>query len=232
MNGADPVLACWSSGKDSAFSLEVALRKGVNVVGLLCTLNAEADRVAMHAVRRELLKVQAERLALALTTVELPHGCTYAQYETLMAAAIHEAEAAGIRGMIFGDLFLEDVRQHRIDLLRATSIEPVFPLWGRDTKQLAREIIGCGIKATVTCVDPRKLDPSFVARSFDEHFLEELPPSVDACGENGEFHTFVWDAPSFSAPIEVEPGVVIEREGFVFADVVARQEKSNAAVSP
>lgn len=220
------VLVSWSSGKDSAYALEVALREGMNVVELLCTLNAEADRVAMHAVRRELLLAQAERVGLPLRTLELPAACTHAQYDVLMARALEQAEAEGIRGMLFGDLFLEDVRRYRIEMLRRTSIKPLFPIWGRDTSLLAREMIASGTKAIVTCVDPRKLEGGFAGRAFDTELLDELPDTVDPCGENGEFHTFVWDSPSFTRPISVDHGIVIHRDGFVFADVVP-----NTAVS-
>ena len=219
-SSTDAAVCCWSSGKDSAFALDVALEHGMNVVGLLCTVNADADRVAMHAVRRELLEAQADRLSLPLTTVEIPMDCSHDLYAALMNRAIAKAARAGVTGMIFGDLFLEDVRRYRIQMLRGTGIEPIFPLWERDTSLLAKEMITSGLKAIITCVDPNKLDARFVGRRFDEDLLDELPETADPCGENGEFHSFVYDSPRFSAPIAIETGVVVERGGFVFADVV------------
>ena len=224
----DAVLASWSSGKDSAFALEVALRQGINVVGLLCTVNADADRVAMHAVRRELLEAQADRLGLPTTTVDIPQDCSHEQYAALMTLALERASREGVTGMIFGDLFLEDVRQYRIDMLRGTGIAPIFPLWGRETSQLAREMIAGGVKALITCVDPKKLDAGFVGRPFDPDFLADLPEGADPCGENGEFHTFVYDTPSFRSPLAVEKGIVVERGGFVFADVVSTERRATA----
>jgi uncharacterized protein (TIGR00290 family) len=224
----DAVLASWSSGKDSAFAVETALQQGVNVVGLLCTVNAHADRVAMHAVRRELLEAQADQLGLPMRTVDIPQDCSHEQYATLMARALERASRDGITGMIFGDLFLEDVRRYRIDMLRGTGIAPIFPLWGRQTSQLAREMVTGGVKALITCVDPKKLDAGFVGRPFDLEFLADLPADADPCGENGEFHTFVYEAPSFRSPIVVEKGIVVERGGFVFADVVPTRQGTMA----
>lgn len=214
-----PVVCCWSSGKDSAFALEEALRQGLNVVGLLCTVNADVDRVAMHAVRRELLEAQAQRLGLPLRTVEIPMDCSHELYAERMQREIARAAREGVTGMIFGDLFLEDVRKYRFQMLRGTGIEPIFPLWGRDTSLLAKEMIASGLKAIITCVDPRKLDAGFVGRRFDEDLLNDLPAGIDPCGENGEFHSFVVETPRFSSPISVEMGIVVERGGFVFADV-------------
>jgi len=224
----EAVLCSWSSGKDSAFALEEALRQGVNVVGLLCTVNADADRVAMHAVRRKLLEAQADRLGLPISTVDIPQHCSHERYAESMALALEQASRAGITGMIFGDLFLEDVRRYRFDMLRGTGIVPVFPLWGRETGPLAMEMIASGVKAFVTCVDPNKIDASFVGRPFDLEFLADLPAGADPCGENGEFHTFVYDAPSFRSPVGVERGIVVERAGFIFADVVPTREGPTA----
>jgi uncharacterized protein (TIGR00290 family) len=204
------------------------LQQGVNVVGLLCTVNADADRVAMHAVRRELLEAQADQLGLPLRTVDIPQDCSHERYATLMARALERASRDGITGMIFGDLFLEDVRQYRIDMLRGTGIVPIFPLWDRETSQLAREMIAGGVKALITCVDPKKLDAGFVGRPFNLEFLADLPESADPCGENGEFHTFVYETPSFRSPLAVEKGIVVERGGFVFADVVPTESRATA----
>lgn len=211
----------WSSGKDSTFALSVARQDHeLEVVGLLVTMNGEADRVAMHAVRRSLVESQADRLELPLHIVEIPSPCSIEVYEDRMGDAIATAVKDGIERIIFGDLFLEEVRAYREQRLLGTGIEPVFPLWGRRTSLLAREMIESGIRAVVTCVDPGQLAASFVGRDFDETFLAELPSSVDPCGERGEFHTFVWDGPGFSSPIEAEMGDVVERDGFVFCDVV------------
>ena len=210
----------WSSGKDSALALHRARQDpSLDVVGLLCTVNAAADRVAMHAVRRELLLAQADRLGLPVHVVELPWPCPNTEYERLMASAIDTALGEGVTRMVFGDLFLEDVRHYRETRLVATGITPVFPLWGRPTDRLARDMLGAGVRAVLTCVDPAVLAPELAGRAFDEALLAELPADVDPCGERGEFHTFVWDAPGFRAPIGIEVGDVVERDGFVFCDV-------------
>ena len=212
----------WSSGKDSALALHVARAEhGVDVRTLLVTVNAEANRVAMHAVRRSLLEAQAERLGLPLHVVEIPSPCPNDVYETRMAAAVSAAREAGVGEMIFGDLFLEDVRAYRERNLRGTGITPVFPLWGRPTDLLARDMLAAGVRAVLTCVDPTVLPAEFAGRSFDETLLAELPDGVDPCGERGEFHTFVWDAPGFSSPIDIELGDTVERDGFVFRDILA-----------
>src|SRR4051794_20995267 len=211
----------WSSGKDSAFALHHA-REGsdLDVVGMLCTVNADADRVAMHAVRRQLLLMQGERLGLPIHIVELPWPCPNAEYEQLMTAAIDTAVADGVTRMIFGDLFLADIRAYRERMLEGTGVTPVFPLWHMPTDQLAVEMIDAGVRAVLSCVDPRQLEPAFAGRPFDAALLAALPATADHCGENGEFHTFVWDAPGFSSPIAVELGEIITRDGFVFADVL------------
>ncbi len=211
----------WSSGKDSTLALAAARADPeLEVVGLLTTLNGDADRVAMHAVRRDLLRAQATALGLPLHEVDLPWPCSNQEYEALMTAAIAIARSDGVSRMVFGDLFLADVRAYREQALAGTHVEPLFPLWGRPTRELAEEMVELGIRATLTCVDPRKLDPSFAGRPFDHTLLAGLPDHVDPCGENGEFHTFVHDGPGFAAPIPVRTGDVVERDGFVFADVV------------
>ena len=221
-DGASPAWMSWSSGKDSALALHVARQElGLEVVGLLCTLNADADRVAMHAVRRELLDTQAERLGLPLHVVEIPFPCPNDVYEARLAAAMAVAAGAGVGRVVFGDLFLEDVRAYREQALAGSGISPVFPLWGRPTDTLAQEMLEVGIRAVVTCVDPRQVPADLAGRSFDEAFLADLPAGADPCGERGEFHTFVWDAPGFAEPIAVETGDVVERDGFVFCDVLA-----------
>jgi uncharacterized protein (TIGR00290 family) len=211
----------WSSGKDSTLALALAREDpGLEVVGLLTTLNSSADRVAMHAVRRELLLAQAAALELPVHQVDLPWPCANEEYEQLMAEALAAASAAGVTRMVFGDLFLADVRAYRETALAGTGVEPVFPLWGRPTTELAHEMLDRGIRATLTCVDPRRLDGRFVGRAFDADLLAELPDTVDPCGENGEFHTFVHDGPGFRAPLDVRVGEVVERDGFAFADVL------------
>jgi uncharacterized protein (TIGR00290 family) len=211
----------WSSGKDSALALHAARTElGIDVVGLLTTVNESADRVAMHAVRRQLLEAQADRLGIALHTVDIPSPCPNEIYEERMTKAVAAAQADGITEMIFGDLYLEDIRAYREDMLTGTGITPVFPLWQRPTDALAREMCDRGVRAYITCVDPRVLPREFAGRAFDASFLADLPASVDPCGENGEFHSFVWDAPGFASAIDVVTGEVVERDGFVFADVL------------
>ena len=213
----------WSSGKDSTMALaEIRRSETVEVVGLLVTINADADRVAMHAVRRSLVQAQAERLGLPLHTVEIPSPCPNATYESRMADVLQVAVDQGIQHVIFGDLFLRDVRAYREDRLAGTGISPIFPLWDRPTDLLAREMLEAGLKAVITCVDPAQLHGDFAGRRFDAALLSELPAGVDPCGEHGEFHTFVWDAPGFRSPIDVEIGGVVERDGFVFCDVCER----------
>jgi uncharacterized protein (TIGR00290 family) len=211
----------WSSGKDSALALHVARADlGLDVRALLVTVNADADRVAMHAVRRTLLVAQADRLGIPLHVVEIPALCPNEVYEARMAAAVTAATDDGVEQIVFGDLFLEDVRDYRERNLAATAIEPVFPLWRRPTDALAREMLASGIRAVLTCVDPTVLPAELAGRPFDAELLADLPAGVDPCGERGEFHTFVYDAPGFRAPIDVEIGERVERDGFVFCDVL------------
>jgi len=210
----------WSSGKDSALALQRARQDlELDVVGMVCTVNADADRVAMHAVRRELLVAQGERLGLPIHVVELPWPCPNAEYERLIAAAVDNAVADGVTRMIFGDLFLDDIRVYRERMLAPTPITPVFPLWGEPTDRLAVEMIDAGVRAALTCVDPQQISGQFAGRAFDADLLADLPPTADPCGENGEFHTFVWDAPGFSSPIPVALGEIVTRDNFVFADL-------------
>jgi uncharacterized protein (TIGR00290 family) len=213
----------WSSGKDSALALETVRQSGTDVVRLLVTFNREADRVAMHAVRRQLVAAQADRLNIPVFSVELPSPCTNAEYEVRMADALRQAHHDRVDEIVFGDLFLQDVRAYRELAMAGTGISPMFPLWGRPTDELAHGMIDGGIRAVVTCVDPRQLDASFAGRWFDRDFLRDLPPQVDACGEHGEFHTFVCDGPGFSTPIDVTLGEVVERDGFVFADILCSE---------
>jgi uncharacterized protein (TIGR00290 family) len=213
----------WSSGKDSAMALHVVRSSGdVEVTALLSTVNAAADRVAMHAVRRSLLEAQANRLGLPVVVVEIPSPCPNEVYEARMGDAMTVALGEGVEHVVFGDLFLADVREYRESRLAGTGISPLFPLWGRPTGALAREMIGSGLQAVLTCVDPAQLCGDFVGRRFDAELVADLPAGVDPCGEHGEFHTFAWDAPGFRAPVNVQVGEVVERDGFVFCDLVAR----------
>lgn len=212
----------WSSGKDSAVALHDTLATGdVDVVGLLTTVNSAASRVAMHGVRRELLEAQAGTLGLPLHVVELPWPCPNDVYEQRMAAALEVAADEHVAQVVFGDLFLADIRAYRVAAMAGTGIAPVFPLWERPTAQLARDVIALGVKAVVTCVDPSQIPPAMCGRWYDESFLRDLPPDADPCGENGEFHTFVAASPDFASPIEVRVGPVVHRDGCVFADLTA-----------
>ena len=217
-------LLCWSSGKDSAWTLHVLRELGeVDVVGLLTTINEVHDRVAMHAVRRTLLQAQADAVGLPLWPVPIPSPCSNQQYEAAMRAVIQRAVAAGITIMAFGDLFLEDVRRYRETQLASTGITPLFPLWGRPTDLLAKEMIVAGLRARLTCIDPKQISAAFVGREFDEALLAELPSGADPCGERGEFHTFAYAGPMFTRPIPIDSGEVVTREGFLFADLLPAQ---------
>jgi len=214
-------LLSWSSGKDSAWALHALRQQArVEVVGLLTTINETHDRVAMHAVRSELLRLQAAAAGLPLHTVNIPSPCSNEQYEAAMSLVVQRAQAAGVTVMAFGDLFLEDIRRYRVEKLAGTGIEPLFPIWGIPTDRLARDMIAGGLRARITCVDPKQLAPSFVAREFDSALLAELPASVDPCGERGEFHSFAYAGPMFDAPIAIQSGEVVTRDGFVFADLL------------
>lgn len=211
----------WSSGKDSAWALHVLRQRGeVEVVALLTTVNEVHDRVAMHAVRRTLLEQQALAAGLPLWIVPIPSPCSNELYEAAMGAAVARAVAEGVSRVAFGDLFLEDVRRYREQKLQASGLEPLFPLWAMPTSSLAQQMIDGGLRARLTCVDPKQLEPRFVGRDFDARFLSELPASVDPCGERGEFHTFAYAGPMFREALAVEAGEVIERDGFVFADLL------------
>lgn len=215
------VLLSWSSGKDSAWALHMLRRRDeVQVVALLTSFNEAFERVAMHAVRRVLVEAQAEQVGLPLWEAKLPWPCSNAQYEAVMAKVWQRAVEEGIEQVAFGDLFLQDIREYREKQLQGTGLEPIFPVWAMPTRELAEEMIGAGVRAKLTCVDPRRLDARFAGREFDMRLLSELPVGVDACGENGEFHTFVYASPEFRSPLQVKPGEVVERDGFFFADVL------------
>ena len=215
------ILVSWSSGKDSAWTLHrVRQDDRYEIAGLLTTINREADRVAMHAVRAELLRKQAEAADLPLWSAFIPSPCSNEQYAAVMRDVIDRAERERIECIAFGDLFLEDVRVYRETQLAPTRVAPLFPLWGQDTGALVREMLAGGLRARITCVDPRLLPAQLAGRELDEQLLAEFPQSVDPCGERGEFHTFAYAGPMFRNPIAIENGVVVERDGFVFADLI------------
>lgn len=217
-------LLSWSSGKDSAWALHALRRADVPVVGLLTTINQAFDRVAMHAVRRSLLDAQARSIGIPLWPVPLPWPCSNKDYERIMADVCRQAKAEGIECMAFGDLFLPEVRAYRERQLAGTGLTPLFPLWGLPTDALAREMLAGGLQARITCVDPKLLPPTFVGREFDQALLADLSAGVDPCGERGEFHTFAYGGSMFREPIPISTGEVVERDGFVFADLLLNEE--------
>ncbi len=211
---------CFSSGKDSAWALHVARRQGqVEIVGLLTTVTEPYGRVSMHGVREDILVAQAEAAGLPLCRVPIPAPCPNEVYEAAMGRALQQAKEQGITQMLFGDLFLQDIRTYRETQLAGTGIEPQFPLWLRPTDELARDMIAAGLVAHVTCLDPKKVPRELAGCVFDEDLLARLPAGVDPCAENGEFHTCVSAGPMFARPIPVQVGEIVEREGFVFADL-------------
>jgi uncharacterized protein (TIGR00290 family) len=221
MPGRPKALVSWSSGKDSAFALHLIRQSGeVEIAGLVTTVATEFGRVAMHGVREALLDAQAEALHLKCWKVPLPWPCSNAIYEQEMFRALRAARTEGITHLVFGDLFLVDLRAYREAQLAKIGVEGVFPLWMRDTRQLAQEMLASGLRATLTCIDPKKLSPSFAGRTFDSALLADLPRDVDPCGENGEFHTFAFAGPIFQKPIDFTVGETVERDGFVFADLL------------
>jgi uncharacterized protein (TIGR00290 family) len=211
----------WSTGKDSAWSLNVLRELGqYEVTGLLTTVNSEFDRVAMHGTRRRVAELQAEAAGLPLYAFELPWPCSNEEYERIMAGACTRAVSEGVTAIAFGDLFLQDIRAYREKQLQGTGLKPIFPLWQRPTDRLARDMVAGGLRAKVVCVDAAKLDSSFAGRDFDEEFLRALPPAVDPCGENGEFHTCVYGGPMFSRNLCVQIGSLVERQGFCYCDLL------------
>jgi uncharacterized protein (TIGR00290 family) len=214
-----PFALSWSGGKDSALVLWTLRRRLLEPEALITTVTESYERVSMHGVRRQLLARQAEALRIPLVEVVIPPDCVNEIYEARMAQAFAAAPLAGIEAVAFGDLFLEDVRAYREQRLEAAGKRGLFPLWGQDTATLAREFIEGGFEATLVCIDPGALDADYCGRRYDDRLLAELPPSVDPCGENGEFHTFVSAGPIFAAPISCETGEIVERDGFVFCDL-------------
>jgi uncharacterized protein (TIGR00290 family) len=215
------ILLSWSSGKDSAWTLHVLRRDGIGeVAGLLTSVNETAGRVSMHGVRKDILRAQADAAGLPLMTIPLPWPCSNEIYEARLRTAVDCAVAEGFTHVAFGDLFLEDVRKYREDRLAGTGLTPIFPLWSLPTPQLARDMIAGGLHARLTCVDPRVMPRDFVGAEFDERLLAALPASVDPCGERGEFHSCVTAGPMFSKALNVEAGEIVERDGFVFGDLM------------
>jgi uncharacterized protein (TIGR00290 family) len=214
------VLVSWSSGKDSAWMVHVLRQRGdMRLAGLLTTINEAAQRVAMHAVRTDVLQAQAAALGLPLWPIPIPSPCPNEVYERAMGETVARAVADGFTHVAFGDLFLEDVRRYREERLAGSGLTPLFPLFGADTVRLAREMIAGGLRARITCINPKVLDRRFAGREFDADLLAELPPEIDPCGERGEFHTCAYDGPMFGRPIPIETGITVERDGFVFTDL-------------
>jgi uncharacterized protein (TIGR00290 family) len=219
------ILLSWSGGKDSAWALHLLREMGeFKVSGLLTTVNEQLRRVAIHGFREELLELQAERTGLPLWKIDLPFPCTNEEYEARMAVACARAAREGFEGVAFGDLFLEEIKAYRVAKLAGTGLQPIFPLWGLPTAALAEEMIAAGLRARLTCVDPKKVPANFAGREWDAKLLRELPVGIDPCGENGEFHSFAWAGPMFSKEIDVKTGERIERDGFVYADLLPRPQ--------
>ena len=219
------IILSWSSGKDSAWTLHLLrARADVEVVGLLTTVNTHFQRVAMHGTRRELLQAQADAARLPLWEIPLPWACSNEVYEEAMSKACARAVQAGVCGIAFGDLFLEDIRRYREERLRGTGLEPLFPLWGRDTQKLIDEMLEGGLRARIVCVDPSKLPAEFIGQDLTHDLLQRMPSGVDPCGENGEFHTLAYAGPMFSEPLSITAGESVTRDGFVYADVLATAE--------
>ena len=217
-------LLAWSSGKDSAWSLHLLRRNPeIDVAGLLTTINEAFDRVAMHAVRRSLLERQCESAGIPLWPAPIPWPCSNQDYEARMTEVCQRAVSERIEAIAFGDLYLTDIRAYREKQLAGSGLEPLFPVWKIPTAELAREMVRSGLRAKITCIDPKILPASFAGREFDDALLADLPSGVDPCGENGEFHTFVYDGPMFRWPVPVAVGEIVERDGFVFADLQAKR---------
>jgi uncharacterized protein (TIGR00290 family) len=216
-----PILFCWSGGKDSAMALHTLLRlPDIRIAALLTTVTEIYDRISMHGVRRELLVRQAQSIGLPLHEVRIPPQCVNSIYEARMEEALRVHYDAGVRSVAFGDIFLEDLRAYREKNLARIGMTALFPIWKRDTRELIRSFHAANFRAIAACVDPKILDRSFAGRELDEHFFRDLPHNVDPCGENGEFHTFVFDGPIFREPISVRAGEVLERDSFIYCDLL------------
>lgn len=221
------VVLSWSSGKDSAWTLyRLQQQKDYEVVCLLTTFNVKFGRSAMHGVRQELVQAQARAAELPLYEVPLPWPCSNDIYEQVMLDACRKLhEKSDVSLMAFGDLFLEDVRKYREKFMDKTDLTPMFPIWDEPTDNLANDMIDAGLRARITCMDPKKIDREFAGREFDRDFLADLPDAIDPCGEYGEFHTFTWDGPMFNQAIQIQAGETVEREGFVFTDILPKEER-------
>ncbi|HYL64106.1 MAG TPA: diphthine--ammonia ligase [Candidatus Methylomirabilis sp.] len=224
----EPVLFCWSGGKDSAMALHALLqRSDIQITALLTTVTEKYDRISMHGVRRELLKRQTESIGLPLHEVLIPPQCINPVYEARMEAALRAHYDKGVRTVAFGDIFLEDLRAYRERNLARVGMTALFPIWKRDTRELVRAFRSAKFRAIAACVDSKVLDRSFAGRELDEAFFRDLPPHADPCGENGEFHTFVFDGPIFRTAIPVRNGEIAERDSFVFCDLLPVEEEGN-----
>ncbi|HUU43275.1 MAG TPA: diphthine--ammonia ligase [Planctomycetota bacterium] len=222
----DKVVVSWSGGKDCAMVLRELLRNGTGVSALLTTITEEYDRSSMHGVRRVLVETQADALGIPLEIVTITPDADSAQYEARMRRALEKQQARGINTVAIGDIFLEDLRKYREGRLAEIGMKAVFPIWGRDTRELAHAFIDLGFRAVITCVDTQVLDGSFAGREYDRGFLADLPASVDPCGENGEFHSFVWDGPIFTCPVAFTRGESVLRDGrFQFRDLLPRAKE-------
>ena len=232
MSHRPKALVSWSSGKDSAFALgEIRRAAQCDLVGLVTTVTEDFNRVSMHGVREELLDAQVASLGIPCHKVRIPALCSNEIYEREMGRVLTDAKRSGVTQVVFGDLFLQDIRSYREARLAELGLQGVFPLWMRDTARLAQEMLDAGMEAILTCVDPRKLDASFAGRRFDAALLRDLPVGIDPCGENGEFHTFASAGPMFKQRIPVAVGEIVERNGFVFADLL-RAEGARPAAAP
>ena len=232
LSDPEPVLMCWSGGKDSSLALQAALRDpSLRVEALLTTVTEGYERISMHGVRRALLEQQADAVGLPLEQVRIPIHASNDSYEAAMERLLKRYQTRGVSRVVFGDLFLEDIRHYRERQLARIGMSGIFPLWQRDTRQLAGEFIDAGFRAILVCVDPKQLDPTFCGREFDRPMLADLPAAVDPCGERGEFHTFVYDGPIFRRPVGVARGEVVEREGFWFCDLLESREAPPLGVS-
>lgn len=223
----EPILFCWSGGKDSAMALHALLpRQDLRVAALLTTVTEGYERISMHGVRRTLVERQAESIGLPLHEVRIPPQCVNPIYEARMQEALHEHYRNGVRKVAFGDIFLEDLRAYRERNLARMGMTAVFPIWKRDTRELIRDLHSAKFRSIAVCVDPKALDRSFAGRELDDSFFRDLPPSVDPCGENGEFHTFVFDGPIFRESLAVRRGEIVERDSFVYCDLLANEESA------
>jgi len=221
-----PILFCWSGGKDSAMALHALLQDNVRIAALLTTVTETYERISMHGVRRELLVQQAQSIGLPLHEVRIPPQCINAIYEARMEEALRIHYDAGVRTVAFGDIFLEDLRAYREKNLARIGMTAIFPLWKRDTRELIRYFHDHHFRAIAACVDSKVLDPGFAGRELDESFFRDLSPHADPCGENGEFHTFVFDGPIFQSPIPIRTGEIVNRDGFVFCDLLSQMEEA------